>query len=167
MNTDALIAIDMHTHFEVSCWNPFDAYGEEYDRAADKYFRSSKRPAMAESLAFYREKRIGFVMFTVDAETQMGRRRNPNEEIAEAAQANPDIMIDLSGWSPKYFPPQLVQYANTLLKDRLLFGSDYPLIMPDRWMKDFSDAGFKPEVQPGILKGNAMRLLKLGAVAGG
>ena len=40
MNTEDLIAIDTHTHAEVSCWNPFDNYGEEYDRAADKYFGS-------------------------------------------------------------------------------------------------------------------------------
>ena len=41
-----------------------------------------------------------------------------------------------------------MQYANTLLKDRILFGSDYPLITPERWMKDFEEAGFKPEVMP-------------------
>ena len=286
MNHQDLIAIDIHTHAEVSCWNPFDAYGEEYDRAADKYFRSSRRPTIAESVAAYRERRIGLVMFTVDAETQLGRRRIPNEEIAEAAQQNQDMMIafasidphkgrmgarearrlveehgvkgfkfhptvqgfyphdrmawpiyevvaeygmpaifhsghsgigsgmrcggglrleysnpmhlddvaiafpdmqieiahpswpwqdealsvamhkpnvwiDLSGWSPKYFPPQLVQYANTLLKDRVLFGSDYPLITPDRWMKDFAEAGFKDDVRPLILKDNAVRLLRL------
>jgi len=286
MDPTQLVAIDMHTHAEVSCWNPFDNYGEEYDRAADKYFRSGRRPTIQESIDYYRERRIGLVMFGVDAEANMGRRRIPNEEIAEAAQQNADIMIafgsidphkgkmgarearrliedygvkgfkfhptvqgyhpydrmawpiyeviaehklpavfhtghsgigsgmrcggglrleysnpmhlddvaidfpdmqiimahpsfpwqdealsvathkpnvwiDLSGWSPKYFPKQLVQYANTLLKDRILFGSDYPLITPDRWMKDFEEAGFKPEVMPGILKGNAMRLLGL------
>ena len=37
MNHKDLIAIDIHTHAEVSCWNPFDNYGEEYDRAADKF----------------------------------------------------------------------------------------------------------------------------------
>ena len=62
---------------------------------------------------------------------------------------------------PKYFPPQLVQYANTLLKDRVLFGRDYPLITPERWMKDFEEAGFKDEVRPLILKENAVRLLRL------
>ncbi len=72
-----------------------------------------------------------------------------------------NVWIDLSGRRPKYFPPPLVQHANTLLRDRILFGSDCPLILPDRWMKDFSEAGFKPEVQHGILKNNAMRLLKL------
>lgn len=290
MDTDKLIAIDTHTHLEVSCRNPFDAYGEEYDRAADKYFRSSRRPTMQETIDFYRAQKIGFVNFTVDAESQLGRTRISNEEIADAAAANPDIMIafgsidphkgkmgarearrlieshgvrgfkfhptvqgflpadrmawpiyevinhfklpaifhsghsgigsgmrcggglrlqnsnpmlledvaiafpdmqiviahpswpwqdealslamhkpniwiDLSGWSPKYFPAQLVQYANTLLKDRILFGSDFPLITPDRWIKDFAEVGFKDEVRPLILKQNAMRLLGLGTGA--
>ena len=93
MNTDDLIAIDIHTHAEVSCWNPFDNYGEEYDRAADKYFGSNRRPTIAETVAYYRERRIGLVMFTVDSESKLGRRRIPNEEICEAAKANSDMMI--------------------------------------------------------------------------
>ena len=56
MNTAELIAIDTHTHLEVSCRNPFDNYGEEYDRAADKYFRSSRRPTMQETIDFYRRR---------------------------------------------------------------------------------------------------------------
>jgi hypothetical protein len=83
------------------------------------------------------------------------------DEALSVATHKPNVWIDLSGWSPKYFPKQLVQYANTLLKDRVLFASDYPLITPDRWLKDFEDAGFKPEVMPAILKGNAVRLLGL------
>ena len=43
MDATKLIAIDTHTHREVSCRNPFDNYGEEYDRAADKYFKSRRR----------------------------------------------------------------------------------------------------------------------------
>jgi predicted TIM-barrel fold metal-dependent hydrolase len=54
-----------------------------------------------------------------------------------------------------------VQYANTLPKDRILFGSDYPLITADRWIKDFEEVGFKDEVRPLILRLSAMRLLKL------
>jgi len=289
MNVDELIAIDTHTHAEVSCCQEADPYGEEYDRAADKYFRNRRRPTIDETIAYYRERKIGLVMFTVDSESQLGRRRIPNEEVADAAARNSDMMIafasidphkgrmgarearrliaengvkgfkfhptiqgfhpydrmawplyeviaqhrlpaifhsghsgigsgmraggglrlensnpmhlddvaidfpdmqivvahpswpwqdealslclhkpnvwiDLSGWSPKYFPPQLIQYANTLLKDRILFGSDFPLIAPDRWLKDFKEAGFKPEVHPLILKQNAIRLLRLNAV---
>jgi len=290
MKHEDLIAIDVHTHAEVSCWNPFDNYGEEYDRAADKYFKYSHRPTIEETVAYYRERKLGLVMFTVDSEAQMGRRRVPNEEIAEAAKKNADMMIcfasidphkgkmgarearklieehgikgfkfhptvqgflpydkmawpiyeviaeyklpaifhsghsgigsgmrcggglrlqnsnpmlledvaidfpdidiviahpswpwqdealslamhkpnvwiDLSGWSPKYFPKQLVQYANTLLKDRMLFGSDFPLIKPERWMQDFKEAGFREDVHSLILKDNAVRLLKLGTPA--
>ena len=88
MNYKDLIAIDIHTHAEVSCRNPFDNYGEEYDRAADKYFGSSNRPTIEETVAYYRERKLGLVMFTVDSESQTGRRRISNEEIADAAKKN-------------------------------------------------------------------------------
>jgi predicted TIM-barrel fold metal-dependent hydrolase len=294
VNVKDLVAIDTHTHAEVSCCQPPDLFGKEYDEAADRYFRTAlkggKRPTIPETIAYYRERRIGLVMFTVDTEAEMGRRRIPNEEVAQAAAENSDIMIafasvdpakgkmgvrearrlievhhvkgfkfhptaqgffpndrkayplyeeiaaaklpaifhsghsgigtgmrgggglrlkysnptylddvavdfpdmpiiiahpswpwqdealsiclhkpnvyiDLSGWSPKYFAPQLVQYANTLLKDRMLFGSDFPLLTPDRWLKDFEATAFKPEVRPLILKENAIRLLGLGGAA--
>ena len=83
------------------------------------------------------------------------------DEAISVALHKQQVYIDLSGWSPKYFPPQLVQYANTLLRDRVLFGSDYPMITPDRWLADFEQAGFKDEVRPLILKENAARLLGL------
>jgi predicted TIM-barrel fold metal-dependent hydrolase len=73
-----------------------------------------------------------------------------------------NVWIDLSGWSPKYFPPQLVQYANTQLREKVMFGSDFPLITPDRWLADFEQAPFRDEVRPLILKENAARLLGLG-----
>jgi predicted TIM-barrel fold metal-dependent hydrolase len=57
--------------------------------------------------------------------------------------------------------PQLVRYAKTQLRDRVLFGSDYPMITPDRWLADFAQADFKDEVRPLILKENAARLLGL------
>jgi predicted TIM-barrel fold metal-dependent hydrolase len=75
----------------------------------------------------------------------------------------PQVYIDLSGWSPKYFPPQLVQFANTQLKRKVLFGTDYPLISPDRWLADFEKIDIRPEVRPLILKENALDLLKLRA----
>jgi predicted TIM-barrel fold metal-dependent hydrolase len=73
----------------------------------------------------------------------------------------PQIYIDLSGWSPKYFPPTLVQYANTLLRHKVLFGSDYPLLTPDRWLADLEKVGLRDEVRPLVLKENAARLLGL------
>jgi uncharacterized protein len=83
------------------------------------------------------------------------------EEALSVATHKPQVYIDLSGWSPKYFPPILVQYANTLLKDRILFGSDYPVIAPEKWLAEFDKLPIKPEVRPLILKVNAARLLGL------
>jgi len=81
------------------------------------------------------------------------------EEALAVATHKHNVYIDLSGWSPKYFPPILVQYANSLLKDRVLFGSDWPAILPDRWLSDFAKLPIKDEVRPKILKENARRLL--------
>jgi predicted TIM-barrel fold metal-dependent hydrolase len=80
------------------------------------------------------------------------------DEAISVCLHKPDVYIDLSGWSPKYFAPNLVQYANTLLKRKVLFGSDYPLITPDRWLADFDKTEIRPEVRPLILKENALRL---------
>jgi hypothetical protein len=85
------------------------------------------------------------------------------DEALSVATHKPTVYIDLSGWSPKYFPPSLVQYANTLIKTRVLFGSDYPVITPDRWIEDFAKLPIKPEVRPLIMKENAIKLLGLRA----
>jgi predicted TIM-barrel fold metal-dependent hydrolase len=73
----------------------------------------------------------------------------------------PQVFIDLSGWSPKYFPPSLIQYANTLLRQKMLFGSDFPFITPERWLADFEKTSIREDVRPLILKENARRLLDL------
>lgn len=83
------------------------------------------------------------------------------EESLAVAQHKPNVYIDLSGWSPKYFPEILVRYCNSILKKKMLFGSDWPLITPERWLADFEGIAIKDEVRPDILKNNAARLLKL------
>jgi hypothetical protein len=83
------------------------------------------------------------------------------EEALAVATHKPNVYIDLSGWSPKYFPEILVRYTNTLLREKMLFGSDFPLITPDRWLADFEALAIRDEVRPLVLKQNAARLLAL------
>ena len=83
------------------------------------------------------------------------------DEAISIATHKANVYIDLSGWSPKYFPPQLVRAAGGLLKHKVLFGSDFPLITPDRWLRDFDALDLKPEVRPLVLKDNAARMLGL------
>jgi uncharacterized protein len=285
IDVDAVKAIDVHTHAEVSR-DGHDPMPPELREAARRYFKGEGEQPTAQDVAdYYREREMACVTFTVDYESKSGRRPVPNEEVAEVAAANPDVMIafasvdparpdaverarrliydhgvrgfkfhpniqeffpndrsayplyeviaeaglpalfhtghsgigsgvpgggglrlkysnpiyvddvaadfpempivlahpsfpwqdeaisiamhkpevfiDLSGWSPKYFPPQLVRYANTLLKRQVLFGSDFPMITPDRWLRDFEQLDMDDEVRPLVLKENAARLLGL------
>ena len=288
LTLDDAVAIDFHTHVEMSAAGG-DSLPDELREAAVLHFRGqSARPTALELAQHYRERRMMAVVFTVDSESVTGQPRVPNEEIAEVARANADVLIpfasidphkgrrgvdearrliadhgvrgfkfhpnvqgffpndrlayplyevieeaglpalfhtghsgvgsglpggggirlkysnpihvddvavdfptlkivlahpsfpwqdealsiamhkpqvfiDLSGWSPKYFPPQLIQYANTLLRNQVLFGTDYPFITPERWLADFDLLDIKPDVRPLILKENAIRLLGLGS----
>jgi predicted TIM-barrel fold metal-dependent hydrolase len=83
------------------------------------------------------------------------------DEALAIAVHKPNVYIDLSGWSPKYFPENLIRYTNSQLKHKMLFGSDFPLITPDRWLSDFEKLPIKDEVRPLVLKENAARLLGL------
>lgn len=288
IDLDALVAIDMHTHAEVSEATGCGALSPELAEAADRYFASTHahRPPAREMADYYRERKMMAVVFTVDATTAMGVPPVPNDEIAQAAAENPDaliafgsvdphmgrhavnevhrlvdeydvkgfkfhpsvqaffpndhafypvfeaiaergkialfhtgqtgiganlpggggiklkysnpmhiddvaadfpglkiilahpsfpwqeealsvathkqdVYIDLSGWSPKYFPEILVRYTNSILQDKMLFGSDFPLITPERWMSDFDTLPIKDTVKPKVMKFNAAKLLGL------
>jgi uncharacterized protein len=285
-----LVGIDVHTHANLSSRQPRDPASFAFDEAMAKYFKSRQPPTIPDLAQYYRERKLAAVIFTVDSESEIGHWRINNEEIAEVAAENndvlipfasidpakgkmgarearrliqdygvrgfkfhpssqgfypndpkayvlyeaiaeaklpalfhsgqtgvgarmrggmgirlkysnpmflddvavdfpdmpiviahpsfpwqdealavathkPNVYIDLSGWSPKYFPTNLVQYANTLLKDRVMFGSDFPALTPDRWIADFDTLNIKPEVRPLIMKENAVRLLGLGGAA--
>jgi hypothetical protein len=287
IDVSKLVAIDVHTHAEVSSRAPRDPCSIAFEEAMSKYFKeTAPRPTIPDVAQYYRERNMAAVIFTVDSESERGTWRIANEEVAEVAAENgdvlipfasidpargrmgarearrlieeygvrgfkfhpssqgfypndrkayilyeviaaaklpalfhtgqtgagagmpggggirlkysnpmylddvavdfpdmpiiaahpsfpwqdealsvathkPNVYIDLSGWSPKYFPANLIQYANTLLRHKMLFGSDFPVLTPDRWLADFEKIKIKPEVKPLILKDNAVKLLGL------
>ncbi|MEV4686443.1 amidohydrolase family protein [Microbacterium sp. LWH3-1.2] len=287
IDLEAITAIDVHVHIEVDHHGHSSLPDDLRDAAARYFSTDAPHPDLDAVAAYYRERKMAAVVFTVDAETNFGHSPLSSAEIAEGAARNNDVLIpfgsvdplkatavddarrliedhgvrgfkfhptvqgfdpsdpayaplyetlqdagvvalfhtgqtgigaglpggrglllglsnpmlldpvaarfpelqvimahpsvpwqdealsvathkhntwiDLSGWSPKYFPESLVRAANSYLKRRVLFGSDFPLLTPDRWMRDAETVGsFKPEVMPGILKDNALRLLGLG-----
>lgn len=83
------------------------------------------------------------------------------DEANSIATHKANVYIDLSGWSPKYFPESLVRQASNVLSRKLLFGTDYPLIPAEKWIKAFNDLPIKDEVRPLIFKDNAVKVLGL------
>ena len=287
LDLDALAAIDVHVHVEQDL-HGHKSMDDELLDAASKYFKGDPyHPTVPEIAAYYRDRKMAAVIFTVDSELATGHPTLSNEEIAQAAAEHPDVLvpfgsidpargiagvraarrlvedhgirgfkfhpsiqafepndrrhyplyeelqglgvpalfhtgqtgigsglpggrgiklrysdpmllddvaadfpdltiimahpsvpwqdaaisiathkanvyIDLSGWSPKYFPPQLVKAANGLLKHKVLFGSDYPLLRPERWIRDFEQLEIRDDVRPLVMKDNAVRALGLG-----
>ena len=85
------------------------------------------------------------------------------DEANSIATHKANVFIDLSGWSPKYFPESLVRQSNNVLSKKVLFGTDFPLITPEKWLAAFANLPLKDEVRPGILKDNAVKVLGLAA----
>jgi predicted TIM-barrel fold metal-dependent hydrolase len=83
------------------------------------------------------------------------------QECLAIALHKSNVWIELSGWAPKYLPPEVVREAGRRLNDRTLFGSDYPFIELDRWFTEFDELGLPDEKREAILWRNASRLLEL------
>ena len=83
-----------------------------------------------------------------------------DEQLAIATHKE-NAFIDLSGWSPKYFEPLLVTYMAKMIPHKFLFGTDYPMLTPDRWLRDFEALPLSSEVRKMILSENAIKLLRL------
>ena len=70
-----------------------------------------------------------------------------------------NVYVDLSGYSPKYFPPQLVRALARPLRTKALFGTDHPYVQFDRWQRDFAALDLDPAIAPLVYKENALRVL--------
>lgn len=101
MNVDELVAIDVHVHAELSEREPLDKVKAEFIEAAKKYFKEEgKRPTIRETADYYRERKMACVIFTVDGEAASGQKRISNEEVAEIANENSDVMIPFASIDP-------------------------------------------------------------------
>ena len=83
------------------------------------------------------------------------------EEQIAVALHKPNVYLDLSGWAPRYIPEALIAETNTRLQDKVLFGSDFPYLPPDRWLSGFDQLDIRDNVRPKVLLENARRVLNL------
>lgn len=83
------------------------------------------------------------------------------EEMTAVALHKGNVFWELSGWAPKYFPAQLKVDIRGRLKDKVMFGSDYPSIPYDRLFREWQELGYADDVMEALFHGNAERVLKL------
>ena len=94
-------AIDVHVHAERNHDEPQDPVTLEILEAAGKYFGGHPpQPSAQEVADYYRERNLMAVIFNVDDEAGMGRKRLGNSEVLEAARANPDVLIPFGSVDP-------------------------------------------------------------------
>jgi Predicted metal-dependent hydrolase of the TIM-barrel fold len=80
------------------------------------------------------------------------------EEALAIAMFRPNVYLDLSGWSPKYIP-EVIWKNLPRLSNKVLFGSDFPLITPERWLLELQNVKLEPGVKELVLRINAERLI--------
>ncbi|MFY9774276.1 MAG: amidohydrolase family protein [Trebonia sp.] len=69
-----------------------------------------------------------------------------------------NVYIDISGWSPKRIPPEVVRELKGRLSGQFLWGSDFPFIAPERCLAELDELGL---ASPALLRDNAARVLGL------
>lgn len=83
------------------------------------------------------------------------------EQLAVCQQKG-NVYMDLSGWLPKYIDEQVLHYAGTVLRDKVMFGTDYPMIDPDEWLESFEEhTDYDEATQRKLLWENAESFLGL------
>ena len=101
IDLDNVVAIDIHTHAEGPCGSHAWEDSRELQAGMRAYFKKEfEQPTIPEIAQYYRQRRIGLVIFPVDSEHHLGHRRYENEEVARQANENSDIMIPFASIDP-------------------------------------------------------------------
>jgi uncharacterized protein len=82
-------------------------------------------------------------------------------ELIAIALHKTNVYIDISGWSPRRIPPEVIRELRGRLCDQFLWGSDFPLLTPERCLAEFDALDLPAEVADKVLRGNAARILRL------
>ena len=80
-------------------------------------------------------------------------------DLLAVARHKGNVYIDLSGYAPKYIPAEVLKDCNSVIPDKFLFGTDFPLMNPDRWLSDWKNLEIKDKVRPMVMYENACRIL--------
>jgi predicted TIM-barrel fold metal-dependent hydrolase len=80
------------------------------------------------------------------------------DEMIAMAWKHENVFIGVDAYAPKHWPSQLVHFLNTYGRDKVLFGTDWPVIDPERAMREIDAMDLRPEARRRLLRDNALRV---------
>jgi predicted TIM-barrel fold metal-dependent hydrolase len=83
------------------------------------------------------------------------------QEMIAVATKHPNVFIDTSAYTAKRYPPELVAYMKANGKKKVLFGTNYPMITPQKCLADLHSLGLDEETENLFLHCNARRVFGL------
>ena len=82
-------------------------------------------------------------------------------EMISMAWKHQNVYIGVDAYAPRYWPPEIVHYLNSYGREKVLFGTDWPVIDPERAVAEIAELDIKPEAKKLLMRGNALRVFNL------
>lgn len=83
------------------------------------------------------------------------------EEMIAMAWKHPNVYIGTDAHSPKYWPEAFVHYINTFGQDKVIFGTDFPVLDFERTRAEIEALDLRPIPKKKMLRDNALRIYGL------
>ena len=83
------------------------------------------------------------------------------QEMISMAWKHENIFIGVDAYAPKHWPPEIVHYLDTYGRSKVLFGTDWPVIDPERAVAEIAALDLRPESRRALMRDNALRVFRL------
>ena len=83
------------------------------------------------------------------------------DEMISMCWKHPNVYTAGDAYAPRHWPASYVHYLNTYGRDKVLFGTDWPVIDPERAVREVKELGLRPESERALMRDNALRVFKL------
>jgi predicted TIM-barrel fold metal-dependent hydrolase len=83
------------------------------------------------------------------------------DEMIAMAWKHANVYIGTDAHRPSYWPESFIKYMNSYGQDKVIFGTDFPVLDFERTRADFEAIALKPEARRKVLRDNALRLYRL------
>jgi uncharacterized protein len=83
------------------------------------------------------------------------------DEMIAMAWKHPNVYIAADAYAPKHWPAQFVRYIDSYGQDKVMFGTDFPVLSFERMRSEVDALGLRPEPRRKFLRDNAIRIYGL------